>query len=58
VTYGTFKGPFLADADPVIGEEMVKLWARQKRRKLPFRYGYPDAEKHVHLMITRPVEKK
>lgn len=54
LTYGTFKGPFLAEADPTIGAEMVKLWATQPRRKLPFRYGYPDSEKHVHLMITQP----
>ena len=58
VTYGAFKGPFLEDAAPHIGEEMVKLWAKQPRRKLRFRYGYPDAEKNVHLMITRPAEKK
>jgi hypothetical protein len=58
VTYGTFKGAFLEEADPTIGEEMVKLWAGQPRRKLPFRYGYPDSEKNLHLMITRPVEKK
>jgi hypothetical protein len=58
VTYGTFKGAFLEEADLKIGEEMVKLWASQPRRKLPFRYGYPDAEKHVHLMITQPVEPR
>ena len=58
VTYGTFKGPFLEEANPVIGQEMVKLWASQRRRKLPFRYGYPDSEKNLHLMITKPVEKK
>jgi hypothetical protein len=57
-TYGTFKGPFLEEANGTIGEEMVKLWAGQPRRKLPFRYGYPDSEKNVHLMITKPVEKK
>ena len=58
VTYGTFKGPFLEDADINIGEEMVRMWATQPRRKLPFRYGYPDSEKNLHLMITKPVEKK
>jgi len=57
VTYGTFKGPFLEDADINIGEEMVRMWATQPRRKLPFRYGYPDSEKNLHLMITKPVEK-
>lgn len=54
VTYGTFKGAFLPEADPITSDAMVKLWAAQPRRRLPFRYGYPDAEKHVHLMITRP----
>jgi len=58
VMYGTFKGPFLEEADVNIGEEMVKMWASQPRRKLPFRYGYPDSEKNLHLMITKPVEKK
>jgi hypothetical protein len=58
VTYGTFKGPFLEEADPTVGDEMVKLWEKQPRRKLPFRYGYPDSEKNLHLMITKPVEKK
>jgi hypothetical protein len=57
-TYGAFKGPFLEEAAGTIGEEMVKLWASQPRRKLPFRYGYPDSEMNVHLMITKPVEKK
>jgi hypothetical protein len=33
---------------------MVKLWADQPKRRLPFRYGYPDLDKHVHLMITAP----
>jgi hypothetical protein len=51
-TYGMFTGPFLDDADKDVGEAMVKLWAGQPHRKLPFRYGYPDKDKHVHLMIT------
>ncbi|HVK87071.1 MAG TPA: hypothetical protein VM513_23285 [Kofleriaceae bacterium] len=57
-TYGTFAGAFLEEASPAVNEAMVKLWASQPRRKLPFRYGYPDAEKHVHLMITAPSEPK
>ncbi len=56
-TYGTFTGAFLEEADPSTSEAMVKLWASQPRRKLPFRYGYPDFEKHVHLMITEPKTK-
>jgi len=55
-TFGTFKGAFLEEADPVTSAQMVELWAKQPRRKLPFRYGYPDAEKHVHLMITEPAK--
>jgi len=57
-TYGTFTGAFLEEADPTTSEAFVKLWATQPRRKLPFRYGYPDFEKHLHLMITQPAEPK
>ena len=57
-TYGTFNGAFLEDAEPTIAADMVKMWADQPRRKLPFRYGYPDSEKHVHLMITAPLEPR
>lgn len=57
-TYGTFTAPFLEEASTATGEEMAKLWSSQPRRKLPFRYGYPDAEKHIHLMITQPAEPK
>lgn len=56
-TYGTFSGAFLEEADPSTSEAFVKLWASQPRRKLPFRYGYPDSEKHIHLMITEPAKK-
>jgi hypothetical protein len=58
ITYGTFVAPFLEEADRSTGEEMAKLWASQPHRKLPFRYGYPDAEKNLHLMITQPAEPK
>jgi hypothetical protein len=58
VTYGTFTGAFLEEADKETSEAMVKLWASQTHRKLPFRYGYPDFEKHIHLMITAPAVKK
>ena len=56
-TYGTFTGAFLDDADQNVSEAMVKMWAAQPHRKLPFRYGYPDLDKHVHLMITAPDRK-
>ena len=51
-TYGRFAGAFLPDAAVSVNETMVKLWADQPRRKLAFRYGYPDSEGNVHLMIT------
>lgn len=53
ITYGTFVGAyFIKDPNDVRGD-MVKLWAKNQERPLPFRFGYPDAEDHNHLMITR-----
>ncbi|HWU88062.1 MAG TPA: hypothetical protein VN253_12335 [Kofleriaceae bacterium] len=54
ITYGSFKGPFLPEANADVAEEMVKLWSSQPARKLGFRYGYVDSELAVHLMITQP----
>lgn len=54
ITYGQFNGPyFIIDPKNVRGQ-FVKLWRSQPRRPLPFRFGYPDQDKHHHLMITRP----
>jgi len=58
ITYGSFTAPFLEEADKSTGEAMAKLWASQPRRKLPFRYGYPDGASNLHLMITQPAEAK
>src|SRR5262245_13407864 len=52
ITYGSFTGPFLEEAEKSTGEAMAKLWASQPHRKLSFRYGYPDASQSLHLMIT------
>jgi hypothetical protein len=52
-TWGKFSGPFLA-ARKSVGDEFVKLWAEQPARALTFRYGYPDASGHHHLVIYRP----
>jgi hypothetical protein len=57
-TYGTYKGAFLEEAAPAVNDQMLEMWEKQPRRKLPFRYGYPDNEKHVHLMITAPAPTK
>jgi hypothetical protein len=54
ITYGSFKGPFLPEANATVAEEMVKLWSSQPYRRLGFRYGYVDSELAVHLMITQP----
>ena len=58
ITYGTFTAPFLEEADKSTGEAMAKLWSSQPHRRLPFRYGYPDANQNLHLMITQPAERK
>jgi hypothetical protein len=54
-TYGRYTGAFLEgmqvsphDAD------MIDLWHGQKRRPLPFRFGYVDKDKQAHLLVTRP----
>ena len=52
-TYGRFKAPFLA-ARKSPGDDLVKLWADQPYRELPFRYGYPDRSGQNHLLVTRP----
>ena len=57
VTYGKFNGAFLEEASKSVSASMAKLWSSQPYRKLPFRYGYPDSEGNIHLMITKPAEQ-
>ena len=52
-TYGRFAGSYLP-ASETDNEAFRKLWTGQPSRKLGFRYGYPDVEGNVHLMITAP----
>ncbi|HEX8107614.1 MAG TPA: hypothetical protein VF516_07780 [Kofleriaceae bacterium] len=54
ITYGEFTGPYFVIDDKNVRAEFVKLWKAQPHRDLPFRFGYPDAAKHNHLMIMRP----
>jgi hypothetical protein len=54
VTYGEFAGPYFIIDDKNTRAEFVKLWKSQPHRDLAFRFGYPDSEKHNHLMIMRP----
>jgi len=53
-TYGSFAGPFL-DANMRDAEDFRTLWNSQPTRPLPFRYGYLDAERRPHLLVTRRI---
>lgn len=53
LTFGTFVGAYFIKDPNDVRHAMVKLWAENPARDLPFRFGYPDAEDHNHLMITR-----
>jgi len=54
IPYGDFAGPYFTQ-DPINARaEFVKLWKEQPHQDLPFRFGYPDKEKHNHLMVMRP----
>jgi hypothetical protein len=54
-TYGAFTGAFL---EGVRGEQhdldFIEMWKKQKKRKLGFRFGYVDANKQAHVLVTRP----
>jgi hypothetical protein len=52
-TYGRFTGSFLG-ANETDNQAFRVLWRKQPYRKLPFRFGYPDAAGNVHMMITAP----
>jgi hypothetical protein len=53
-TYGTFDGPSpFGDPGRADAGDVKKLFASQPFRDLGFRYGYPDAHGHGHLIVTR-----
>jgi hypothetical protein len=54
ITYGVFTGPYFIQDKNNKRAELIKLWKKQPKRDLPFRFGYPDENKQNHLMITRP----
>jgi hypothetical protein len=54
ITYGTFVDAYFIKDPNNVRAEMKRLWKRSPPRDLPFRFGYPDAEEHPHLMVTRP----
>ncbi len=55
IPYGVYVGPYSARAEAKhsIRRAFIALWKKSADPKLPFRYGYPDAEDHNHLMVTR-----
>jgi len=54
-TYGDYDGAFLEGAqDSAADQAFVELWKSQRRRGLPFRFGYVDKDKQAHLVVTRP----
>jgi hypothetical protein len=57
VTYGVFNGPYFIKDPKNTRAEFVKMWKKQPKRALPFRFGYPDQDKNGHMMITKPKAK-
>jgi len=57
ITYGEFNGPYFIQDPKNTRADFVKMWKKQPKRPLPFRFGYPDQDKNHHLMITRPKAK-
>jgi len=57
ITYGKFVGPYFIQDPRGVRTDMIRMWAKQPYRPLEFRFGYPDAEKNHHLMITRPAAR-
>ncbi len=54
-TYGYYNGAFLEGGQGTQNDlDFIDLWAKQPRRKLPFRFGYVDKDKQAHLVVTRP----
>jgi hypothetical protein len=51
-TYGRFDASFLT-ANSDINRDFRELWKAEPERPLPFRYGYIDASKHYHMLITK-----
>ena len=55
-TYGTFEGPVsFGTTNKRDGDDLKKLFKANPHSDLPFRYyGYPDANHHGHVVVTRP----
>ncbi len=57
--YGNYAGPYFYYHGRTTKQEMAQfadLWAHKEKKRLPFRFGYPDVtRKGNHLLITRRV---
>ncbi len=54
-TFGSYTGAFLPTSLGTRHDrEFVALWAENPRQRLSFRFGYVDAAKHAHLLVTKP----
>ena len=54
---GRFEQSFLS-APERHNRDFQELWAQRPYRRLPFRFGYVDASRQAHLLITRPRDAK
>lgn len=54
IPYGEFTGPYFYRDPKRVSKQMIDLWQKSPKRKLPFRFGYPDLAKHNHLLVMRP----
>jgi len=54
ITYGEFTAPLFTIDPKNKRKELIAMWKTQPKRPLAFRFGYPDANKRPHLMVTRP----
>jgi hypothetical protein len=52
-TWGEFEGAYFGNGGQAeMQREMRDLWKKNPRRKLGFRFGYPDNARHTHLLYT------
>ena len=49
--YGEFSGSFL-EASKAINDQFRELWSSKPATPLPFRYGYLDAGRRFHMVVT------
>lgn len=53
IPYGAFEKPFFTRDPKRVAKQMIALWSSSPRRRLRFRFGYPDGAGKSHLMIMK-----